>query len=192
MSLQFLDQLSIGLVLVDRHAKILFANALAKEIARVEGPFQSRYLLADSCTPKLQAFVRRALSSARLRAVNLEQDGRTVIALVSPLAVALSTPTTSPSPPAGLVILVDLHRAQQMPISWLIDAFALTNAEARIAAAMSSGASIVETARTLRLSPNTVKTHLRRVYEKTGTTRQAQLCRLIAIMELANNYDLTR
>jgi DNA-binding CsgD family transcriptional regulator len=39
---------------------------------------------------------------------------------------------------------------------------------------------VVETASALGVSANTIKTHLRRVFEKTGTTRQAELARLMA------------
>ncbi|RZI39388.1 hypothetical protein EGT07_29235, partial [Herbaspirillum sp. HC18] len=37
-----------------------------------------------------------------------------------------------------------------------------------------------ETAQSLNLSPNTIKTHLRRVFAKTATARQAELAGLIA------------
>jgi DNA-binding CsgD family transcriptional regulator len=39
-----------------------------------------------------------------------------------------------------------------------------------------------EVAAGLGLSPNTIKTHLRRVFKKTGTHRQAELARLVASM----------
>jgi DNA-binding CsgD family transcriptional regulator len=35
-------------------------------------------------------------------------------------------------------------------------------------------------AETLGIAENTVKTHLRRLFEKTGTTRQAELVKLVA------------
>jgi len=36
----------------------------------------------------------------------------------------------------------------------------------------------------LNVSPNTVKTHLRKVFAKTGVGRQAELARLIASLDL--------
>ncbi|MEA2950423.1 MAG: Bacterial regulatory protein luxR family, partial [Alphaproteobacteria bacterium] len=41
-------------------------------------------------------------------------------------------------------------------------------------------ASVSETAHRLNISPNTVKTHLRRVFVKTGASRQADLARIMA------------
>jgi DNA-binding CsgD family transcriptional regulator len=49
-----------------------------------------------------------------------------------------------------------------------------------VALAASSGNTIVETAQLLKVSPNTIKTHLRRVFAKTATNRQAELAALIA------------
>ena len=45
-------------------------------------------------------------------------------------------------------------------------------------------ATIAEAATQLDLSPNTIKTHLRKVYTKTGVTRQAELARLISSIDL--------
>jgi len=47
-----------------------------------------------------------------------------------------------------------------------------------------SGATIPETASRLSVSPNTIKTHLRKVFAKTGTTRQTELARLLASIGL--------
>jgi DNA-binding CsgD family transcriptional regulator len=58
-----------------------------------------------------------------------------------------------------------------------------------VALAVSSGTTISDTARRLRISPNTVKTHLRRVFGKTGTSRQAELSRLMATISLARGSE---
>jgi len=44
-------------------------------------------------------------------------------------------------------------------------------------------------ATSLLLSQNTIKTHLRRVYAKTGTNRQAELARIIASLGLLKSDD---
>jgi DNA-binding CsgD family transcriptional regulator len=81
---------------------------------------------------------------------------------------------------AVLVFVVDPARRTSIPVAQMMDAYGLTQAEARVALTSSSGSTIDETARLLGLSPNTIKTHLRRVFAKTGTGRQAELARLIA------------
>jgi DNA-binding CsgD family transcriptional regulator len=47
--------------------------------------------------------------------------------------------------------------------------------EARVALAAAPGNTVGETAKLLNLSPYTIKTHLRRVFAKTATARQAEL-----------------
>jgi len=58
-----------------------------------------------------------------------------------------------------------------------------------VALADSTGASIPIVATSLLLSQNTIKTHLRRVYAKTGTNRQAELARIIASLGLLKSDD---
>jgi DNA-binding CsgD family transcriptional regulator len=81
---------------------------------------------------------------------------------------------------AVLVFIIDPANRTSIPLSRIMDAYGLTQAEARVALASSSGKTIVEAAKLLELSPNTIKTHLRRVFAKTGTGRQAELAKLMA------------
>ncbi len=50
--------------------------------------------------------------------------------------------------------------------------------------AAGSGLPIPQVAQQLGLSPNTVKTHLRKVFAKTATSRQAELARLMASLAI--------
>jgi DNA-binding CsgD family transcriptional regulator len=85
---------------------------------------------------------------------------------------------------AVLLFIVDPANRAGIPVGWIVDAYGLTPAEARVALATSSGLTIPETALQLGVSTNTVKTHLRKVFAKTGTSRQAELARLIASIGL--------
>ena len=53
-------------------------------------------------------------------------------------------------------------------------------AEARLAAVLGEGLSLVEAARRLGIAHNTAKVQLRSVFAKTGVHRQAQLVALLA------------
>jgi len=90
---------------------------------------------------------------------------------------------------AVLIFIVDPVNSSGVSISWLMDAHGLTPAEARVVQAAATGASIPIVARSLLLSQNTIKTHLRRVYSKTGTSRQAELARVIASIGLLKSDD---
>lgn len=62
----------------------------------------------------------------------------------------------------------------------LRDLLGLTGAEARLAAALAQGHTLVEAARSLGIAHNTAKVQLRAVFAKTGVHRQSQLLALLA------------
>lgn len=55
----------------------------------------------------------------------------------------------------------------------------LTLAEARVACRLAGGADLWSIARELQIARETVRTHLKRIYSKTGTRRQAELVALV-------------
>jgi DNA-binding CsgD family transcriptional regulator len=61
----------------------------------------------------------------------------------------------------------------------LMDLFALTRSEARLAIALSHGRSIAEAAKDLGLTLETTRLYSKRIYAKTGTKGQADLVRLV-------------
>jgi DNA-binding CsgD family transcriptional regulator len=63
----------------------------------------------------------------------------------------------------------------------LINAYGLSKAEARVCEAMLAGKTAQETAAALNISPNTVKTHLATIYQKTGVHSQAALLYLLTV-----------
>ena len=72
---------------------------------------------------------------------------------------------------------------REEPVEELIrDGLGLSQAEAAVAARVWEGDSVSEAAAQLGLSPNTVKTHLKSVFEKTGVDRQSTLVRRIGQM----------
>jgi DNA-binding CsgD family transcriptional regulator len=87
---------------------------------------------------------------------------------------------------AVLLFIVDPANSAGIPLSWMMDGYGLTRAEAKVALAASSGLTIPETASRLGVSQNTIKTHLRRVFAKTGISRQSELARLTAAIGIHN------
>lgn len=81
---------------------------------------------------------------------------------------------------AVVVTLIDMDRAKITREGTLRTAFGLTNAEARVAARLADGAALEAIAGELDISYNTVRNHLRVVFEKTRVDRQSQLVALLA------------
>ena len=57
--------------------------------------------------------------------------------------------------------------------------FGLTRSEAHVARLLADGHSLADVCEALDISANTVRTHLKRIYTKTGTHRQSSLVRLV-------------
>jgi DNA-binding CsgD family transcriptional regulator len=82
---------------------------------------------------------------------------------------------------AALVTLTDLEAMPAGPIGPILErAFSLTPAEARLAAQLVTGKSLAEIAAAERVAYETLRGHLKSVFEKTRTGRQAELVSLIA------------
>jgi DNA-binding CsgD family transcriptional regulator len=181
-----LDRLADGVIVLDRKARVLFANATARRMAE-EGSLrlhQSIGTHSPAHSQRLSELIRAALQGAPGGAMSLPRnlDGRLLTVLVSSIRSKdlgrLSDAGVKDA--AVLLFAIDPANRRSIPLGQIMGAYGLTHAEARVALAASSGNTILETAQSLNLSPNTIKTHLRRVFAKTATGRQAELARLIA------------
>jgi len=194
-----IDRLSGGIILLDRAAKVVFANTAARSVAAHGGPLRLRncVLTAASTThaQRLHHLIQAALRGAPVGAMSIPapDDGRLLTVLVSSMRSrdidrfdGLGMRDV-----AAMVFVSDPARPLEIPAAWIMDAYGLTLAEATVALIASSGASIPETATRLNISPNTVKTHLRRVFAKTGASRQAELARLIAAIGMVKANGLS-
>ena len=81
----------------------------------------------------------------------------------------------------GLLVLV-CPGTPALPADLAQTAFGLTPAEAELAVALASGASLADHAAARGRSLNTVKTHLRNVFDKTGSRRQSDLVRKLTAL----------
>ena len=78
-----------------------------------------------------------------------------------------------------IVCVTDIEAGVRLPEQKLRDLFGLTAAETRLALALFEGETLADVARSLGISRYTAQNHLARVFEKTGTNRQAVLIKLM-------------
>lgn len=182
-----LDCVSDGMIVVDRHARLLHANRPARELlGRVRDGSSVGGELAFKDGPTQQAF-ERALGRCGTRWDDEPQAGRQFLvrdATGSTVARASVEPLQRGRLDAGLAShLVALHRqpdASVVSAEALRAHYGLTAAEARIAAATLAAHSVDDLARRVGLSRNTVKTHLKSVFRKCEVASFAQLAALVA------------
>jgi DNA-binding CsgD family transcriptional regulator/PAS domain-containing protein len=194
-----LDRLSVGIILLNRSGRVVFANAAGRAMTALDGPLRLRNSVATTSSSthskRLRDLVDAAVRGMPVGTMSLphSDDGRLFTVLVSSVrgrdidrfdGFGMRNA-------AAMLVIHDPARPIQIPSEWIMDAYGLTQAEARVALCAASGATIPETANRLNVSPNTVKTHLRRIFDKTGTSRQTELGRLMASIGLlrANSPD---
>jgi DNA-binding CsgD family transcriptional regulator len=194
---QALDQLTVGVILLDRAARIIFANAVARSLNNGTGPLQLRNAKLATFSPshsrRLDNLVQAALRGTPTGTMSIPRpgDGQFLTILVSSVRgrdVERFAISNLPDA-AAMVFIFDPANKNGIPVAWIMDAYGLTLAEAKVAVAASTNTTIAETASSLNLSPNTVKTHLRRVFAKTGINRQIELARLLTSMGLVRDQD---
>ena len=187
-----LDRLSVGVVLLDRRARVVYVNAAASTLGSDGGALHLGNATVATYSPphsqRLAELIRAALRGIPTGSMSVPRpsDGQLLTILVSSVRgrdIGRFADLCMPDA-AVLLFIVDPANRAGVPTSWIMDAYGLTQAEAKVALAASSGLTMPETATRLGLSPNTIKTHLRRVFVKTGTGRQTELARLMASIGL--------
>jgi DNA-binding CsgD family transcriptional regulator len=86
----------------------------------------------------------------------------------------------------AVAVLIDVSKPapRRWAESTIARALGLTAREASVACLLALGLSPAETAARLQMQPGTVRVHLRTIFEKTGTRRQAELVALLARLQI--------
>jgi DNA-binding CsgD family transcriptional regulator len=78
------------------------------------------------------------------------------------------------------VFVVPQEQATYSAVGAMAQFYELTPAEGQVFASLAQGTSLARTAEALSVASATVRTHLHRIFEKTGCKRQAELVALAA------------
>ncbi|WP_428664668.1 LuxR C-terminal-related transcriptional regulator [Reyranella sp.] len=181
-------------LLLDRKARVILANAAAETLLSTGDGLSTTCdggLQLVAAFPAETAALSRTLGQALAVAAGANDALGAPLRLTrpsgaSPLLV-LPVPLPPPvfefwsllEPARALVLIVDPAALRRVKTSAIQAAFELTLAEARVAALVSGGLSGPQAADALGLSLSTVKTHLRRCFEKTGTHSKVELALLL-------------
>ena len=207
-SLQALDRLHSAVLLLGRRGNVLFANRNALALL---GPAQGQALRLRAGNPITDALgwlqagsaSEQAALDAELRAALARDPLCTAhfahgLTLHGPGAQASlllhAVPLTEQSSelwcrllqPGALVFITDPQAVPVLDAALLRRLYGISAAECRVAQELLRGQTLQATALHLHLGDNTVKTHLQQLFEKTSTSRQQQLMRLL--LALAAQY----
>jgi DNA-binding CsgD family transcriptional regulator/PAS domain-containing protein len=182
-----LDALPNGIVLVDESARIVHANEAAEELFRENDAVRLSAgriaLREEAATRALTSAIERSPDAARLgqRGLGVPTSSRAgANSMVHVLPLSRGALRESLNPKAAAALFVTSARSgARVPAEALSLLYNLTPAEARICELVAQGLSPAAIAIEIGVATSTVRTHLLRVYDKTGAHRQADLVRLI-------------
>lgn len=189
-----LDRLPQAVLLVDAHARVLFANSSARTLLRAadglaSGPNGLR-AAALAATAELRRRIAQVAApdglvhSASYRAMALERPSgrRPLSVLVAPSRGFARWDLLCPRARAALVLVGEPDAALALQGTALHSLYGLTRAEAAVALAVARGQGLQAVADELGIALATAKTHLQQVFGKTGTRRQAELVRFLLLV----------
>jgi DNA-binding CsgD family transcriptional regulator len=183
---EVLDGFGAGIFLLDACCRILHANAAGQALLgaddflrSVTGQFVARNAQANAALREIFAAGADAAIAKGQALPLIAHDGTRYVAHVMPLMSARHDAALSQKAVAALLVRrveVDTQSAGEI----IARTFQLTPAELRVMLAIADGGGVAEASATLGVAETTVKTHLHRVFAKTGTSRQADLVKLAA------------
>lgn len=179
-----------AIVIVAPGSRPIYTNPAAERVLRSDdglrickGRFEAATRRADA---KLQKGIAAALNPQTLDIwggsfVCARPSGRRPY-IVHVLPIDHRT-VASPRYGRVIVVIIDPEREPEPPAMLLRHLYGLTKSEAQIALMVTRAEGLKPIAEELSVSVTTVKTHLRHVFEKTDTHRQAELVRLVLTLD---------
>jgi DNA-binding CsgD family transcriptional regulator/PAS domain-containing protein len=183
-----LDGLSAGIFLVDAQCRIVHTNAAGRSmlleddvLRSISGQLVARDAQANQGLRKIIANGGVGMEAGRGAFSLIAHDGQRYVAYLMPLAsLARNGIKASLKSVAAAVFVRKVELDGQSWSELVARAFGLTPAESRVLLAIVEVGGVPETSQTLGVAETTVKTHLYRVFSKTGASRQADLVKLAA------------
>ena len=187
-----LDSFHFGIVLVDAQLGIVHANTMAARLLARRGSIQSvKGFLALPVRAAQDALERAVHHAARnpaqlgARGIGIPAQGEdSEASILHVLPLKQGSLRRGLGQRAAAAIFVAPAVTSHLPTDALALLFDLTPAEIRVFVSIVAGATPASTAKALGIASSTVKTHLIRIFQKTGCGRQSQL------VKLANDLSL--
>ena len=181
-----LDHWTTAVLVVDRNARILLVNQKAAALLREpDGLITSRNILqaaGSNESAKLYKMIRDAIDVPYGRSTG----GAMLIARPSgksPLQILVNPSVREDvffcTRGTALVFVHDPENAERPQTDVLRHIYGLTQAEAVITSLLASGKNVKEIAEEVAVRENTVRIHMKKIFDKMGTRRQAEVVKLV-------------
>ena len=183
------DRIEQAAFFVDAGSRVMYHNRAASKMMKQGGVKLSKTgeikLGRVSETRRLHELISNSFVTGEGSVMSATRSGRAPIILsVSPFAEKFGPPELAR--PMALVTFSAPSRTNDRAAYDLLELFGLTAAESKVALMIAGGDSIKEIADKLSVSEQTARTHLKRIFSKTSTKRQAALVKLV--LSLPNQH----
>ena len=185
-----LDGIAAGLVVVDAAERIVHCNArgalMLEDETVISGTGGRLTAVDENAKQQLKDIIIKAaasdmaISSREMSVPLIARDGSSYVAHVLPLTSGARRWTGLAYSAVAAVFVRKAELELTHPVEALAKRYGLTAAEMRVLFAIVQIGGVPEVANMLGISQATVKTHLKRIFDKTGTARQADLVKLVA------------
>ena len=185
----FLEALAVPVLLFNAQGRCVDLNVAAQRLL-AESP---TLRLADGRLTAQDPDLRTNLGTA-IAASAMPPDGaiaapltigfagssaRRFAAHVMPLANSLRGQAGRSGIAVSAMFIQEVGALQPLPGEVLVKLYGLTPAETRLLGLLAQGRSLEDTASALGIARTTARTHLQRLFDKTNTSRQSELVRLV-------------
>jgi len=183
-----LDGLQAGLFLVDAAGRLVHANAAGRamleegNVLHANGKLVALDAQGDNALREILLAAGKgdaALGEKRISVRLTARDGAEYITHVLPLTAGARRLAGQFYAAVAAIFVQKVGHDATPGLGMLVEQFGLTTAEVRVLTTIMDHGGVAEVAAALHLSPATVRTHLRHVFEKTGVRRQADLVKLL-------------
>jgi DNA-binding CsgD family transcriptional regulator len=182
-----LAALGFPALVLNEQGKVLAANSLIEALSGyVQWRAFDRVPLKDKAADKLlrDAIAAIDVAGGNVRSFPVRDTGAEAMMVAHLIPIRLSARDIFVRCAAALV-LTPVTLPQAPPVELVQSLFDLTPAEARVARSLAAGKTVEDIASAGGTSPNTIRTHVRGVLEKTGCNRQADVVALLTAISPA-------
>lgn len=180
---------AIGVVILDKTGSILRSNSLAEQFLQEKDGLSARHkrlhLKNAELNLQLKTYIDEALETQRhaktvkVNALSVPRvSGRSVYELVIK-PVPIRPLMESRCSPHLNVFIFSQEGGVEVNLRLLMKLYRLTATEASVAIKLAQGSTLDDVVESMNVSRNTVRTHLRSIFSKTGTNQQSVLVSLV-------------
>lgn len=182
-----LDRLTVATFIVGGKGQIICLNRTADNLLQDSDHIylnnNELMLKSHNDNKQLNILIQKALSFHQQKpegtyvdALRLSYDSDMGILVRSVSSSRLHQSDASPC----VIIYIDQSDVQEVPqAKFISQLFGLTPSEAALAILLFQGYTLIESAKVLEITENSVRTYIKNVFKKTGVSRQTDLVRLI-------------